>query len=211
MLDLSIGQPLSLPGLLFLTIIISLSGVLMPGPVFAVTIAKGHQNKYAGALIALGHGVVELPLMALIYLGFVQFITGAGFRRGIALLGGAALLYLGYGLYGARKHVLEDGREVSYGAFAAGALTTGANPYFFIWWATVGAALIMSASFYGLWGFLLFALVHWMCDFLWDLGVSWTVFKSKKFWTPRVHEIVFGGCGLLLVVFGVWFIYFSFA
>ena len=210
MLD-SIGQSISLPGLLFLTVIISLSGILMPGPVFTVTVAKGHQNKYAGAFIAMGHGLVELPLMALIYLGFIQFITGAGFRRGIAFFGGAALLYLGYMLYGTRKRVLEKGQEVSYGAFAAGAITTWANPYFFIWWATIGAALIMSASFYGFIGFLLFAFVHWMCDFIWGLVVSWTVFKSKKFWTPRIHEIVFGGCGLLLTVFGGWFIYYSFA
>ncbi|MDP6612924.1 MAG: LysE family transporter [Candidatus Hydrothermarchaeota archaeon] len=210
MLD-SIGQFLPLPWLLFLTIIISLSGVLMPGPVFAVTVAKGHQNKYAGAFIAMGHGLVELPLITLIYLGFVQFITGAGFRRGIAFFGGAALLYLGYGLYMARNRVLEERREVSYGAFSAGVITTVANPYFFIWWATIGASLIMSASFYGFIGFLLFAFVHWMCDFLWNLGVSWTVFKSKKFWNPRVHEIVFGGCGLLLAIFGGWFIYYSFA
>lgn len=209
MIDLVPSQPLSLTGLLVLTAFISLSGVLMPGPVFAVTVAKGHKNRYAGAYIALGHGLVEVPLMALIYLGFVHFITGAGFRKAVALFGGLALLYLGYGLFNVRRQVLEDKKEITYGAFTAGAITTGANPYFFIWWATVGAALILNASYFGIAGFLLFALVHWLCDFAWDLGVSWTVFKSKKFWTSRTHEVVFGGCGLLLAVSGVWFVYSS--
>ena len=40
-------------------VLISLSGVLMPGPLFAVTLKKAAKSKTAGALIAVGHGIVE--------------------------------------------------------------------------------------------------------------------------------------------------------
>lgn len=40
---------------------ISLSGVMSPGPLFAVTIAKASGDRKAGLLISLGHGVVEFP------------------------------------------------------------------------------------------------------------------------------------------------------
>ena len=53
--------------------LISLSGVLMPGPLFAVTIQKSAKSKIAGALIAVGHGLVEFPLMFLIYFLLSQF------------------------------------------------------------------------------------------------------------------------------------------
>ncbi len=48
-------------------VVISLSGVLMPGPLFAVTLKKAAKSKVAGALIAVGHGIVEFPLMFLIF------------------------------------------------------------------------------------------------------------------------------------------------
>ena len=53
--------------------LISMSGVLMPGPLFAVTIEKAAKSKTAGALIAVGHGIVEFPLMFLIFFVLSQF------------------------------------------------------------------------------------------------------------------------------------------
>ena len=54
---------------LFLTsvVLVSLSGVMTPGPLFAVTVAKSLKGKISGVLISFGHGVVEFPLMFLIY------------------------------------------------------------------------------------------------------------------------------------------------
>jgi threonine/homoserine/homoserine lactone efflux protein len=91
-------------------------------------------------------------------------------------------------------------------SFIAGILATDANPYFLLWWVTVGTALIINAKVFGFIGFLVFAITHWLCDFLWNTFVSVTVFKSKRFWTKKVHEIVFGFCFVVLVGFGTWFI-----
>ncbi|UCD85949.1 MAG: LysE family transporter [Deltaproteobacteria bacterium] len=194
--------------LLFLAsvVFISLSGVMMPGPVFAVTIAKGHKNKNAGVFIAFGHGIIELPLMLIIYLGFAQFFTSDTFKLAVGSVGGVMLILMGVQMFRTRKSMATEGRDLPYNSLTAGIITSGANPYFFLWWATIGATLILTASGFGLFGFLLFVAVHWLCDFFWYLFVSVATFKSKHLWSRKIHEIVFGMCSAILVVFGLWFI-----
>lgn len=187
-------------------IFISLSGVMMPGPVFAVTVTRGYTDKIAGALIALGHGVIEFPLMALIYFGFAQFFALNMTKIVIGLVGGLMLMFMGIEMFKTRGKILERSRSLKHGSFISGIITTGANPYFFSWWATIGAALIMNASIFGVIGFSLFAITHWLCDFLWYFFVSMTVFKSRRFWSKRVHKIIFGFCSIVLIGFGAWFI-----
>ncbi len=184
---------------------ISMSGVMMPGPVLAVSIAKGHNNGIAGSLIAMGHGLLEFPLMALIYLGFSRFFTGSLAQTLISLVGGAMLVYMGIKMFQARSVTGIEESDLPYGSVTAGFATTGANPYFYLWWSTVGAALIINASVFGVIGLIIFAVVHWLCDFLWYSFVSLATFKSRRFWTRRTHQAVFGLCGLFLVALGGWF------
>ncbi len=187
-------------------IFVSLSGVMMPGPVFAVTVAKGYRNKIAGALIALGHGVIEFPLMFLIYFGFTWFFASSTVQKVMSFVGGLILIYMGVQTFRAQKKTGEEYEGSGHNSVVAGALATSANPYFFLWWATIGATLITNASIFGFIGFLLFALTHWSCDLLWNTFVSATVFKSRRFWTERVHKMVFGFCFIVLTGFGAWFI-----
>jgi len=197
---------ISLPLFILSVALVSLSGVMMPGPVFAVTVTKGRRNRMAGALIAVGHGVIEFPLMALIYVGFGWFFTSRLAKLTIGLAGGLMLIYMGIEMFKERKKIWEETGSLGYSSFVAGILTTSANPYFFLWWATVGNCLIIDAVSFGLLGFLLLAITHWLCDLSWDLFVSITVFKSGHFWTKRLHELVFGFCALILIGFGAWFI-----
>ena len=83
---------------------------------------------------------------------------------------------------------------------------TAANPYFFIWWATVGAALIISARDFGGPGIAVMGVTHWLCDLCWLFLISWAVFKSKRLWTQKVNTVVFGICSVILAGFGAWFI-----
>lgn len=191
-------------------IFVSLSGVMMPGPVFAVTVAKGYRKKIAGVLIALGHGVIEFPLMFLIYFGFTWFFASITVQKIISLVGGLILLYMGIQTFQVQRKKDEEYEVSEHGAFVAGLLATSANPYFFLWWATIGATLISNASNLGFIGFLLLAVTHWSCDLLWDTFVSVTVFKSRRFWTKRTREIVFGFCFIILIYFGAWFVLSSF-
>jgi threonine/homoserine/homoserine lactone efflux protein len=187
-------------------VFISLSGVMMPGPVFAVTVAKGYRSKVAGALIALGHGAIEFPLIFLLYFGLSGFFASTIIQKVIGFVGGAALIYMGFQTFKTRKEASAETSHSGHASFIAGLVATGANPYFFVWWATVGVALIWNASIFGAVGLLAFALVHWLCDLSWDTFVSLTVFKTRRFWTERVFTLVFLFCFAVLVAFGAWFI-----
>lgn len=181
---------------------------MMPGPVFAVTVAKSYRSKKAGALIALGHGALEFPLIFLLYLylGFSELFKSVPVQKTLSLFGGLILVYMGFQMFKTRKKTNEEPRYSGYGSFIAGFITTGANPYFFLWWAAVGAALILNASLFGFIGVIAFALVHWSCDLAWYTFVSVTVFKSRRFWTEKVFKMVFLFCFAVLLVFGLWFI-----
>lgn len=202
----------SLPDLyLFLgsVVFLSFSGVMMPGPVFAVAVAGGYRDRNAGALVAIGHGLVEFPLMGLIYLGLAQFFTSSLVRSAIGLVGGGMLIFMGLGMLRFRGGLPSGDLSARHGSLVAGVATTGANPYFFLWWATVGAALIIGSEVFGLLGFILFSVVHWLCDFFWYLFISFTVFKSKHLWSWRTYKVILGACAFLLIGFGVWFIFSS--
>jgi len=198
---------LNVPVFLASVVIISLSGVMMPGPVMAVTISKGRSNGNAGAMIALGHGIIEIPLMILIYFGFAHFFSYEIVRRVIGFIGGIMLGFMGLQMFKAKDQIGGEERNMKFSSMFSGVVTTGANPYFFLWWATIGSALVINSTLFGLTGFLLFALVHWLCDFFWDLFVSKAVYKSRNLWNLKVHKIVFSVCASILIIFGTWFIY----
>lgn len=178
----------------------------MPGPVFAGTVAKGYKDKNAGMQIALGHGIVEFPLIGFIAFGFGSFFQEQSVRIAIGVIGGAMLVYIGYNMIKMRKDIGEEEKYLPYHPIIVGMITTLTNPYFFLWWATVGLFLIAIAFGFGLWALIGFAFLHWSCDFVWDYFVSFTVFKSKKFWSEKGHNILFGICGLIMIFFGAYFI-----
>lgn len=184
---------------------ISLSGVMLPGPLTAATIAKGYQDKNAGILIALGHAVIEFPLMALVYFGFAHFLTSPETKRVVGLAGGLMLVFLGLMMLRAIRKAPGEAADLPYNSFVTGIIMTGGNPYFFLWWATIGVALIANAADFGVYGLLLFAVVHWSCDLVWEQFISMSVFKTRHLWTQKVQRIVFGVCALVLVGFGAWF------
>jgi len=106
-----------------------------------------------------------------------------------------------------RKMVVGGEHEyIPYNSVVAGALTSLSNPYFLLWWATVGAVLILNAEYFGPIIVVVFAVVHWSCDLAWYTFTSFVVFRTKHLWTPLVHEVIFGACGVIMVVFGVYFL-----
>ncbi|MFA7486297.1 MAG: lysine transporter LysE, partial [Phycisphaerae bacterium] len=60
---------MNLAAFLITVFVISLSGVLAPGPVTTAAIALGSRNKFAGFLIGIGHVIVELPVIIILIFG----------------------------------------------------------------------------------------------------------------------------------------------
>ena len=184
---------------------ISLSGVMAPGPLTAATITKGYRDKNAGIYIALGHAIIELPIMALVYLGFSHFITSPEAKNFIGIAGGIMLIFMGAMMFRTMRKSSGEMTDLPYNSLTTGIIMTGANPYFFLWWATIGITLIAGAAKFGLYGLITFAVIHWLCDLVWEQIVSMTVFKTKHLWTQRAQHIVFSICALVLIGFGIWF------
>ena len=188
--------------------IISLSGVLAPGPITAATLASGPRNRHAGLFVGLGHVTVELPLIILLIGGAGALIQIKGVRLGIGLVGGIFLIIMG-------AQLLKDFRKLNSGPqasssrhpFWTGIVLTGANPYFLIWWATVGLALATQAADLGLSALALFALIHWMCDIGWLEILSLAGYKGTQVMGARSQQIISLVCGLALLFFGLKFVY----
>ncbi len=187
---------------------VSLSGVMAPGPMTAAAVAMGTNNRFAGALIAIGHGIIEFPLMILIVLGLDKLLSQSYVRIFIGLIGGIFLLIMAAGMLSRLRN--EDVQKVKVargGPVVAGIVLSGGNPYFLLWWATVGLALATTATGLGIWAFALFAIVHWLCDFVWLQILSWASFKGTSLFGPRSQRIVLLICSVVLVGFGAFFIY----
>ena len=186
-------------------VLISLSGVMLPGPLFAVTIQKASRWKTAGALIALGHGVIEFPLMFLIFFVLSQFTIPDSIQSTIGLVGGALMIYMGVQAFKNRNKEEKDSMSANRDSLLAGIWTTAANAGFILWWLTIGTALILNAQLFGLLGFSVFAGVHWLCDFVWYTIIALVIFKSRRFWTQKVHQGISMFCVAVFVGFGAYF------
>jgi threonine/homoserine/homoserine lactone efflux protein len=192
--------------ILLSVVVISFSGVMMPGPMFAVTLAKSYKSPWAGAQISLGHAIVEVPLILLIYFGFAPFFQNDVVRLALSVLGSGMIIWLGIGMFRARSEVMRQGKDSRYNALTAGILTSAFNPFFLVWWATIGGMLIMRILDFGITGLVVFIIVHWSCDLVWLSLVSNVIYRTHLLWRPRLREWLFIACSLLLVGFGLWFL-----
>jgi threonine/homoserine/homoserine lactone efflux protein len=190
-----------------LTIIFtSLSGVIMPGPMFTMTLAKSHISPWIGVQVSLGHAVIEVPLVFLIYFGLADFFQEAWIQIILSLIGGGMIIWMSIGLYRNRKSVANVYQENPYSAFIAGILLSGLNPFFLMWWITVGSMLLMNFLEFSPNGIVLFIIFHWICDFVWLSLISITTFKMQSFLNNEKREWIYIILSIILLYFGGNFI-----
>lgn len=187
-------------------IIVSASGVMAPGPLFASTISSGIRHKTAGFKIALGHTVVELPLVLLIGLGVLSLEVFPQFRVIITILGAGSVF--GFAVLQIRSTLKNATiQDVKYGPYLTGILLTAFNPFFLIWWFSIGVKLIADAmSLWSIGGiFVMFGVHIWM-DFAWLGFVSITASKGTKFLAGKSYKIFMIVINVILIYFGISFI-----
>ncbi len=196
-------------GFFVLVVLISSSGVMSPGPLFTANIAYGLKDgTKAGLKMAAGHTVVEFPLIMLLGFGVFSLEVFPQFREMIAFFG--ALGLFGFAALQIRtvfKNKTNLNVKSSNGAFIAGVLFTGLNPFFLIWWLTIGFKLISDSLI--LWSFagivILFFMHIWM-DFLWLGSTAFLSKKSTYILSKRNYKILMICLSIILVYFGVVFL-----
>ena len=159
------------PGFIIKVIVISASGALAPGPLTASAASLGARAGWrAGFNEAVGHMIVEFPLVLAIAYGLHYVFQIPIVNMAFGIIGGAFLLFFAYlTLRDALRGGLNVGDAPKYGsAIATGAALSLFNPYFIAWWIGVGTPLIMEAfqSMYLVGIGVLYASHVWL-DYAW--------------------------------------------
>ena len=188
-------------------VLISLMGVMSPGPITAVTVSKGTENPYVGIQIAIGHFIVEFPLAILIAVGMGKFLEISWVRIVIGISGGLFLLKMGLGLLKSIPNPDIDHGVFSYTPLQAGIVLSIMNPYFLFWWATIGEVLFTGAYQFGLIGVITFITAHWICDLSWYIFLAAMSYKGGQFFGQKLQQVLFAVCGVFLLFFSGKFIY----
>ena len=191
-----------------LVIVISASGVMAPGPLFAANIAHGLKDgAKSGIKIAIGHTIVELPLVILLGIGVFSLELFPEFRTVISILGAITLFVFAAIQIKTIFRNKKSTTNLKQRPLVSGILLSALNPFFIIWWLTIGFKLISDAML--IWAFsgilVLFALHIWM-DFVWLGVISYLASKSTKILSNKNYKIIMIGLSIILVYFGITFL-----
>ncbi len=190
-------------------IVISASGVMWPGPLFAANIFYGLKSgAKAGLKISVGHTVVELPLVLLIGLGALSLVSFPQFRLIMSVVGAMALFaFAAFQLRTVFKNKSNSELQTKQTPFLAGVLLTGLNPFFIIWWLTVGFKLISdSIALWSLWGIVIMFGLHIWMDYAWLSSTSYLAMKFRRVLSNKNFKFLMIGLSAALVYFGISFL-----
>lgn len=191
--------------------IVSWSGALYPGPVTATAIKMGARNRWAGTFLAAGHGIIEFPLMVIIILGMEKYFKMNKVQIAIGLAGGIFLIMMAIQTFkGLKSQIDTESNALEGKPVIAGIILTASNPYFLLWWATVGLGFAEKAREFGIWAFAIFAVTHWSVDLIWLQLLSFASNKGSVLLGRKGFKIILAFCGVALLGFGLWFLYGAF-
>lgn len=200
--------------LFFDSFIIGFSGAMMPGPLLAVGIAETPRSGWrTGPIISVGHAIAEIAVVALLALGVAAIADQPIVTRTIAIVGGIALILMGLSMIydTLKKRVSYEGgadNPHSHHKLAGKGITaTLSNPYWFIWWATVGLALLVKSQAYGWIGPIVVYFGHILSDFVWYTLVSIVLWSGSRLIVGRALTTLLLGCAVFLLYLGGSFIY----
>jgi len=186
---------------------IGLTGALAPGPTLVATVNTSLQDGWkAGPRVAAGHAFLETLIFFLILGGLADAMLAQ--TRIISLVGGLALIAFGaLTLFGSsRASLASPGGGLAGNAYLAGLVTSAANPYFWIWWLSVGCALLLSGLQAGAFMAALFMIGHWGADFGWYTLVSLSLDRGRTVLSQSNYRRILSACGIFLMCFGLYFL-----
>lgn len=198
-------------GAIFVTsFVVGLSGALTPGPTLAVAVVEtSRRGFWGGPLVICGHILYEFPVFLALVLGLgamlqrrlVFGITGAAGGVFLIVMATAMLRRAGKVGLEAPIHANKHGKPI-----LAGLLTSVANPYFALWWATIGLSYIALSQPYGMAGVSAFYSGHLAADTASFFSIGAVVSVGGKRWmNDRVYVWILRVCGLFLLALGLYF------
>jgi threonine/homoserine/homoserine lactone efflux protein len=191
--------------------ILGLTGAMAPGPLLTVTITESaKRGGHVGPLVVLGHGILEIILLILIVFGIGSLLANRSLYTLVSLCGGAVMIWMSIDIIkGLRAYRLTSGTDSSGRGLhpvLAGIVISLSNPYWFIWWLTIGMGYVMFAKGLGVPGILAFFVGHISADLAWYSFVSYSVHMGGRYVSTRALKGVLFVCSIFLGCFGLFFI-----
>jgi threonine/homoserine/homoserine lactone efflux protein len=197
------------------SLIVGFSGALMPGPLLTVVISgSARRGFWEGPALVLGHAVAEVLIVAALAAGLSRLLKRNLVAGLIGLLGGIFLLWMGFDIarsawWGTVSLEQATGAEagLQLGPIIMGIVVSVSNPYWVLWWATVGASYVALSLARGPLGLGSFYFGHVLSDLSWYSLVALLIAKGKALLSQSVYRLILLVCGFFLIVLSTYFIY----
>ncbi|MBK6283435.1 MAG: LysE family transporter [Draconibacterium sp.] len=202
---------LSLLTIFITSFFIAFSGAMMPGPLMTMTIGESARSgPWVGPKMIAGHAVLEIALLLALFFGLTPLFKNEIFFVGVAMVGGLIMIWMAQSMFRSLP-TLEIKAETTSGKtinlYLAGILMSLANPYWIIWWATIGLGYVLVSKELGFAGIAFFFVGHILGDLVWYSAISIAVGKGRKFFSNKFYRILVGVCAAFLAMFAVWLIW----
>lgn len=207
--------------------VVALSGAMAPGPLLTYTIIKsvksGSRGYLTGIWVIAGHAALEIMVILLILMGFSFILENPLVIRVIGVMGGVILIYFGgtiiRDIYRGKipADFIGSGEKMEISTIPmknrrldnpviGGILVSMANPYWWVWWATIGFAFMIQfeISFNDWPRLIAFFLGHEAGDLVWYLLVSILSFFGVRRLNKKVYYLVLVLCSVFMIFFGFY-------
>ncbi|MCX7010431.1 MAG: LysE family transporter, partial [Kiritimatiellaeota bacterium] len=155
----------------------------------------------------------EIVLLVALVAGLGYWLTRPLVQGILGVGGGLLLAFLGVRMMAtARVSVMEalttapDKRAELRGPVLTGILTSLANPFWTLWWATIGLNYISFALKRGALGLGAFYTGHILADLVWYSVVAAAVASGRRILPRQVYVVLFLLCGLAMAGLGGYFL-----
>jgi threonine/homoserine/homoserine lactone efflux protein len=190
--------------------VVALSGAVSPGPLLAVTVTRSiNYGAMEGPLLIAGHSILEFIMVVLLVAGFGTYFKQPLISNILGIIGGSVLVLMAVLMFKKLKSdfvVQADSSRMKGQSIFGGIIVSFLNPYWTIWWLTIGLAYLSIALPRGLSGVAAFFVGHILADFSWYSFVSYSISKGKKKISPLVYKVINTGCALFLMGFGIFLV-----
>ena len=198
----------------FNSFLVGFSGAMMPGPLLVVGISETPRHGWrTGIIISVGHAIAEVGVVLVLVMGIAAFAKDEVVTQVIGIVGGAALILMGLSM---GRDILKN--RVSYDSIDSsqkgsqrllagkGISATLSNPFWFVWWGTVGLSLLVDSQRLGIEGPIVFYFGHILSDFVWYTAVSIILWSGRKLFVGKALKSLILACAVFLIYLGITFL-----
>jgi len=201
------------------SMIVGFSGALVPGPMLTLVISSvARKGFWTSFFIVVGHSLLELVVVISFFLGILKYLSSPLITKIIGILGGTLLLYMGVDIIISvfkKKYTIDfksmlkqrtiTGKSTGT-VILKGILISLMNPYWYIWWISIGAAFLIKSVEFNTLGVSSFYVGHISADFIWYLFIGFLVNTGRRFFNQKIYNGILIACSIFLFYLGIKFI-----